>query len=105
MYPNRAHGITLMPDETYVFSADAAMNTNEALKITEKLKHGVLFVIYGCLDYLLQSDNSHGQTGFRFLIGTPDTNNLTYGIVPHIDTTIGNRKLIMTKDMYGNYAY
>lgn len=105
MYPSRTHGITLMPDESYVFSFDAAMNTNEALRYTEKLKHGVGFVVYGCLDYLLQSDNSHGQTGFRFFIDRLGPNNLPYGIVPQIGTTMGNEKLIVTKDLYGNYAY
>jgi hypothetical protein len=103
MYPARTAGMTLFPDETDKLHFSAAMSTRDTLQSNPEFKHGVSFVVYGCINYLISSSNMHGQTGFLFDISKAGPNGLPYLIQPKLGTT-GTSGLIIFKGLYGNYA-
>lgn len=102
-YPERKNGMSLFPGEVATLQFSQPVPTHEVFQKGPDFEHGVSFVLYGCIDYLYSSSESHGQTGITYLILRPGPNGVGYSIVPKIGT-IGPHDLMLVKHVAGNYA-
>lgn len=104
MHPSRRTATTLFPgDKPFSVNFSAAVDTKTVNPSIPAFKNGASFVVLGCFDYLLNSGDAHGQTGFRFSIARRSPNNLPYAIKVQ-DGIIEGGELLMSEDPYGNYA-
>jgi hypothetical protein len=102
-YPARKTGLTIFPDDMEPISTGPATLVSE-IPILPNGRRGGSFIASGCIDYFISSNNTHGQTGFRFIIGRRGDNPaISYVIYPE-PGILGPSDLMITKDLYGNYA-
>jgi hypothetical protein len=102
-YPSRKTGLTVFPDDTEPISTGPTMLVSD-FPMLPNTRRGSILIVLGCIDYFISSNNTHGQTGFRFLIGRRGENPaISYAIYPD-PGLLGPSDLMITKDLYGNYA-
>jgi hypothetical protein len=104
-YAARSTGFSVFPDDVTDITIGPTMQvTDIPISPLNDGRRGAGFMVLGCIDYLISSNKTHGQTGFRYLIGenrgNPDVPYMIYAS-PRI---IGPNDSLLGKDLYGNYA-
>jgi hypothetical protein len=81
---DKGGGVTIFPGEISTIPIGTSVPGLEIAEASSPAKDRIVFAVFGCIDYTFSSMESHGQTGFRFILGRRIDNSTDLaGIHPH----------------------